>query len=110
VLLGRLKDEINRAGTKIQPAELDMLIESHPAVEEACAFPIPDPVAGEIIAVAVRLKSGTSETSDSLALWCRQRIRRAAVPERWYFVSELPRTPRGKTRRNEVYLALAGKG
>jgi oxalate---CoA ligase len=109
VLQGRLKDEINRAGTKIQPAELDMLIESHPAVEEACAFPIPDPVAGEIIAVAVRFKSGMSETSESLALWCRERIRRAAVPERWYFVSELPRTPRGKTRRNEVYLALVGK-
>jgi oxalate---CoA ligase len=109
VLQGRLKDEINRAGTKIQPAELDMLIESHPAVEEACAFAIPDPVAGEIIAVAVRFKSGMSETSESLALWCRERIRRVAVPERWYFVSELPRTPRGKTRRNEVYLTLAGK-
>ena len=64
---------------------------------------------GEIVAVAVRFKSGMSETSERLALWCRERIRRAAVPERWYFVSELPRTPRGKTRRNEVYLALAGK-
>jgi oxalate---CoA ligase len=109
VLQGRLKDEINRAGTKIQPAELDMLIESHPSVEEACAFPVPDPIAGEIIAAAVRFKSGMSETSESLTLWCRERIRRAAVPERWYFVSELPRTPRGKMRRNEVYSTLAGE-
>jgi acyl-CoA synthetase (AMP-forming)/AMP-acid ligase II len=109
VLQGRLKDEINRAGTKIQPAELDMLIESHPCVEEACAFPIPDPIAGEIVAAAVRFKPGMSETSEGLTLWCRERIRRAAVPERWYFVSELPRTPRGKMRRHEVYLTLAGE-
>jgi oxalate---CoA ligase len=107
VLQGRLKDEINRAGTKIQPAELDMLVESHPAVEEACTFAIPDAVAGEIVAIAVRLKPGAAETAESLALWCRERIRRAAVPERWYFVAELPRTPRGKMRRSEVYQALA---
>jgi len=107
VLQGRLKDEINRAGTKIQPAELDMLVEGHPAVEEACTFAIPDAVAGEIVAIAVRLKQGATENAESLALWCRERIRRAAVPERWYFVAELPRTPRGKMRRNEVYQALA---
>jgi acyl-CoA synthetase (AMP-forming)/AMP-acid ligase II len=109
VLQGRLKDEINRAGTKIQPAELDMLIESHPAVDEACTFAVPDPIAGEIVAVAVRLKSGMTETSESLTLWCRERIRRVAVPEQWHFVSELPRTPRGKMRRDQVYMALAGE-
>ena len=107
ILQGRLRDEINRAGAKIQPAELDMLIEGHPAVEEACTFAIPDSVAGEVVGIAVRLKPGATETAESLALWCRQRIRRAAVPERWYFVAELPRTPRGKMRRDEVFRALA---
>ncbi len=107
ILQGRLRDEINRAGAKIQPAELDMLVEAHPAVEEACTFAIPDAVAGEIVAIAVRLKPGTAEDAESLALWCRERIRRAAVPERWYFVAELPRTPRGKMRRSEVFQALA---
>src|SRR5262249_48819863 len=65
ILQGRLHDEINRAGTKIQPAELDMLVESHPAVEEACTFAIPDAVAGEIVAIAVRLKSGATENAES---------------------------------------------
>lgn len=110
ILQGRLKDEINRAGAKIHPAEIDMLIEGHPAVEEACAFSEPDPIAGEAIGVALRLKPGMTATAESLKLWCRERIRRASIPERWYFVTELPRSPRGKTRRNEVYRIVVGKG
>ena len=50
---GRLKDEINRAGFEVQPAELDMLIEQHADVAEACAFAIPDAVSGEIVGAAV---------------------------------------------------------
>jgi len=106
VLHGRLKDEINRAGTKIQPAEIDMLVEGHPSVEEVCTFACPDSVAGEIVAIAVVLKLDATETADSLAQWCRARIRRTAIPERWYFVLALPRTPRGKMRRDQVYLTV----
>jgi acyl-coenzyme A synthetase/AMP-(fatty) acid ligase len=109
ILQGRLKDEINRAGAKIHPAELDMLIESHPAVEEACVFSEPDPIAGETVGVALRFKPGMTATAESLKLWCRERIRRASIPERWYFVTELPRSPRGKTRRDEVYRIVVGK-
>jgi acyl-CoA synthetase (AMP-forming)/AMP-acid ligase II len=110
VLQGRLKDEINRGGAKIQPAELDMLLETNPAVEEACAFPIPDPIVGETIGVAVCLKPGATATAEALKSWCRERMRRASIPERWYFVAELPRSPRGKTRREEVYRLVTGTG
>ncbi len=101
-LTGRLKDEINRAGFKVQPAEIDTLLESHPAVAEACVFGIADSVGGEVVAAAVRLAGGASETPDSLRAWCRARLRREAVPERWYFVDEIPRTSRGKLAREAV--------
>ena len=71
-LAGRIKDEINRAGLKVQPAELDTLLESHPAVAEACAFAVPDPVSGEAVAVAVRLAAGMTENAESLRAWCRR--------------------------------------
>jgi acetyl-CoA synthetase len=37
-LSGRIKDEINRSGFKVQPAEIDALLEGHPAVAEASVF------------------------------------------------------------------------
>jgi acyl-CoA synthetase (AMP-forming)/AMP-acid ligase II len=101
-LTGRIKDEINRAGFKVQPAEIDVLLETHPAVAEACVFAVPDPVGGESVAAAVRLAPGASATSETLRAWCRERLRREAVPEHWFFVQQMPRNARGKLSRDAV--------
>lgn len=100
-LTGRRKDEINRGGLKVQPAEIDLLVERHPDVVEACCFAIPDPASGEAVAVAVRLRPGAVDTAQ-LRAWCAARIRREAVPERWFVVDEIPKTDRGKIRRATV--------
>lgn len=105
-LAGRLKDEINRAGFKIQPAEIDALLGRHPAVAEVCAFAIPDPVAGEIVGAAVKLADGANETPETLRAWCRSQLRREAVPERWFIVDDLPRNARGKIGREAVRRAV----
>jgi len=105
---GRIKDQINRAGFKIEPAEIDALLECHPAVAEACVFGIPDPMSGEAVAAAVRLAEGTSETPTSLKSWCLRHLRREAVPERWYIVDTIPRTTVGKVSREAVRSKLVG--
>ena len=101
-LTGRIKDEINRAGAKVQPAEIDALLESNPAVAEACVFGISDPIGGEAVAAAVRPKAGASVSPQNLRAWCLERVRRDAVPERWFIVSEIPRNARGKVSRHAV--------
>ena len=106
---GRLKDEINRAGFKVQPAELDMLIEQHADVAEACAFAIPDAVSGEIVGAAVRFKPGAAGDLDAVRVFCRERLRREATPERWFAVDEIPRTARGKVSREAVRRTLLGE-
>ncbi len=107
-LSGRTRDEINRAGMKVQPADVDMVLERHPAVDEACTFGLPDAVAGEIVAVALRLKDGASATEKEIRAWCAERMRPSAIPERWFFVSEIPRTSRGKVSRDAVRNTLTG--
>jgi acyl-CoA synthetase (AMP-forming)/AMP-acid ligase II len=101
-LTGRIKDEINRAGFKVQPAEIDALLETHPAVSEACVFSIPDPVSGQIVAAAVRLAAGAKADAESLRQWCATRLRHEAIPERWFIVDEIPRNKRGKINREDV--------
>jgi oxalate---CoA ligase len=108
-LTGRIKDEINRAGFKVQPAEIDALLETNPAVAEACVFGVDDPLGGEAVAAAIRLKEEASEDPKSLQSWCLKRIRREAVPESWFFVSEIPRNARGKVSRDAVRQAVTKK-
>ncbi len=108
-LRGRIKTEINRGGIKVQAEEIDMLLERHPEIAEACAFGIPDTVAGEAIAAAIVLKSGTAFDPEAIKAWCRLHARADAVPSRLYAVEAIPRNDRGKIVRADVR-RLVGAG
>jgi len=108
-LRGRINDEINRAGFKVQPDEIEHLLESHPAVAETCVFGIADRASGEAVAVAVRLAAGAHESPETLRAWCRERLRREAVPEHWFIVDDLPRTTHGKISRELMRRTLVRK-
>jgi O-succinylbenzoic acid--CoA ligase len=57
----------------------------------------------------VQLAPGASVTAAALADWCRERLRREAIPERWFMVDKLPRNERGKISRDMVRRALTGE-
>ncbi len=101
-ITGRSKSEINRAGMKILPEEIDLLLERHDEVQEVCVFGMPDPVSGEKVAAACVLKEGSSLTQGDLSTWMQPLIRREAIPESWFFVPEIPKTDRGKINRDQV--------
>jgi acyl-CoA synthetase (AMP-forming)/AMP-acid ligase II len=101
-LAGRINYSINRGGIKVYPEELDLLLERHPEVSEACTFAVPDPVSGDGVAVAVRLRDDAAVAPRELIDWVRQRIRPEAVPNRVYPLSEIPKTGHGKVDRNRV--------
>jgi acyl-CoA synthetase (AMP-forming)/AMP-acid ligase II len=47
VITGRVKDVINRGGIKINPTDVENLLQGHPAVVLAAVVPMPDDVLGE---------------------------------------------------------------
>lgn len=101
-IVGRIKHQINRAGTKIAAEEIDSLLERHEGIAECCAVPVPDPVSGEKVGVAIVVHEGWRLDADQIVSWCRQRIRPEAVPEAVQFVEALARNSRGKIDRNCV--------
>jgi acyl-CoA synthetase (AMP-forming)/AMP-acid ligase II len=106
-LAGRVKEQINRGGDKIAPAEVDGVLSSHPAVAEAAAFGVTDRRLGEDVVAAVVLKPSATATARALRRWMLDRLTPYKVPRRIWFVSQLPRTPTGKVQRGVLARAWA---
>ncbi|MEO1703606.1 MAG: class I adenylate-forming enzyme family protein [Pseudomonadota bacterium] len=109
-LVGRTKFEINRGGLKVQAEEIDMMLERHPSVMEACAFGIPDRAAGEAVAAAIVVspKAGARFESAEVVQWCRTQVRAEAVPAKLFVVDAIARNERGKIQRGKVRDQLVG--
>jgi acyl-CoA synthetase (AMP-forming)/AMP-acid ligase II len=103
-LTGRLKEQINRAGEKISPHEIDRVLLKHPAVSQAVTFGFAHPKLNEEVAAAVVLKEPCSESS--LLKFCGERLAEFKCPKKLYFVESIPQTATGKIRRSAVAAAL----
>ena len=102
-LTGRQTAIINKAGMKVHPEEIDLLLEQNPDVAEACCFAVPDSVQGEAVGVAIiAADQADGVASKDLRLWCQKRIKLHAVPDKWFFVQSIPKTDRGKINRETV--------
>src|SRR3712207_657593 len=55
-ITGRSKDVINRGGVKFNPADVEMLLDSHPKIMQSAIVAMPDPVLGEKACAFVTLR------------------------------------------------------
>ena len=106
--LGRSKELIVRGGFKISPADIEGLVQEHPAVAEVAAVGAPDSVLGERVCLFVVLREGQTITLDELIEFLRaQKVATFKLPERLEIVSELPRSAIGKVLKRELRSRLA---
>jgi acetyl-CoA synthetase len=100
--LGRADDIIKVAGHRIGTAEIESALVSHPAVAEAAAIGVPDPVKGEVIKVFVQTRADHTP-SQALAATLIEHVRRElgpiATPAGLEFMAALPKTRAGKILR-----------
>jgi acyl-CoA synthetase (AMP-forming)/AMP-acid ligase II len=99
---GRKDDMIIRGGENIAPAEVEAVLVSHPAIEEAAVVGIPDDEWGQRVAAFVALRPGAQASADELGEFCRQRLASFKKPEVFRFLPELPKNPMGKILRREL--------
>ncbi len=102
-LRGREREEINKGGLKVYPADVDGVIERFSGAVDVCAFAFEDPLLGEDVGVAVVLRDDAPEsTMSELHAWAAEHLAQHQLPRRWYVVPEIPRTSRGKVNRQKV--------
>ena len=111
-ILGRSDDVIKVAGKRLGPAEVESIVVEHPAVVEAAAVGVPDPVKGQSVVVFAVLKGG-EEGSEKLKEEIRdllvKEMGKALAPKEIHFVSQLPQTRNAKVIRRAIRAAYIGE-
>jgi fatty-acyl-CoA synthase len=98
----RSKDVIKSGGEWISSVELENALMAHPAVAEAAVIAVPDEKWTERPLAAVVLKDGASATADELRVFLTPQFARWWLPDRFEFVTEIPKTAVGKFRKTAL--------
>jgi acyl-CoA synthetase (AMP-forming)/AMP-acid ligase II len=99
---GRRRDMIISGGINVYPAEVEAIIDAHPAVLECAVVGVPDREWGERVRAHVVLRPGATLTAEELAAHCAERLARTKVPREIRFVDQLPRNPTGKVLKRDL--------
>lgn len=102
---GRADDLMIVDGINIYPREIEAVLEAHPAVREAAAFPLPSQRHTQIPVAAVVVSAAVSEAD--LVAWCRRQMG-ARAPHAVAIHPSLPRNAAGKVLKRELALAFGG--
>ncbi|HUG21201.1 long-chain fatty acid--CoA ligase [Piscinibacter sp.] len=97
-LTDRLKRMINASGFKVWPAEVELLLYKHPAVQEACIIAAKDAYRGETVkAVIVLRREAQGKTMpEDIITWAKEHMAAYKVPKIVEFVEALPKSGAGK--------------
>lgn len=97
----RSKDVIISGGENLSSVEVESVLYTHPAVNEAAVVARPDEFWGETPCAFVSLKSDLSmkPTEKEIIEYCRNRLPHFTVPKTVVFTEELPKTSTGKIQK-----------
>jgi acyl-CoA synthetase (AMP-forming)/AMP-acid ligase II len=98
LILGRVNELINRGGVKVAPDTIEEEMKKHPAVTDAAAVSVLDPVGIEQIWVAIVSSDGSEINVTTMYEHCRTQMP-LYVPDRIFQVQSIPRNQLGKVSR-----------
>jgi acyl-CoA synthetase (AMP-forming)/AMP-acid ligase II len=101
-IVDRVKELIKYKGFQVAPAEVESIVQSHPAVADAAVIPSPDEEAGEVPKAFVVLKPGQTATAEEVMAHVAEHVAPHKKVRRLEFVNEIPKTASGKILRREL--------
>jgi len=101
--MDRTVDMIKHKGYRIAAAEIEKVLQEHPAVVAACVVGVPDDKVGERIKSFVVLKEDIKGVNAyDLKTWCRDRLAFYKIPQYIEFRDMLPKSKVGKMLRRDM--------
>jgi fatty-acyl-CoA synthase len=99
---GRDDDMIVSGGENLFPGEVEELLVTHEAIDEASVIGVDDEEFGKRLAAFVVLRSAASLTPDDVREFVKANLARYKVPRDVMFLDELPRNPTGKVLKRRL--------
>ncbi|HET9102841.1 MAG TPA: acyl-CoA synthetase [Solirubrobacteraceae bacterium] len=99
---GRDDEMIVSGGENVFPAEVEELLASHKAVEEAAAIGVTDEKFGQRLKAYVVVRKGQKLSEDQVKKYVKDNLAGYKVPREVVFIKELPRNPTGKVLKREL--------
>jgi acyl-CoA synthetase (AMP-forming)/AMP-acid ligase II len=104
-IVDRSRDMIITGGLNVYPAEVENVIQQHPAVADVAVIGVPDPVWGESVKALVVRRPGARLTGEEVVAHCRRSLAGYKKPRFVEFVDGLPKGATGKTLKRELRAA-----
>ncbi|MFC4000167.1 AMP-binding protein [Prauserella oleivorans] len=99
----RFSDMIVSGGVNIYPAESELVLATHPEIEEVACIGVPHPEMGEELkAVVVPRDPRTPPDPADVLTFCRERLAHYKCPRSVEFVPSLPRSAMGKLDKRRL--------
>jgi acetyl-CoA synthetase len=111
-ILGRSDDTIKVAGKRLGPAEVEAILNAHPAVKESAAVGVPHPMKDQEVVAFCVLHDGAA-ASDALRRGLLDRVAaelgKPLRPRTVLFVTALPKTRNAKVMHRVIRAAYLGE-
>jgi acyl-CoA synthetase (AMP-forming)/AMP-acid ligase II len=101
-LLGRLSAVVNTGGEKVFPAEVEEALLSHPTVDDAVVFGLPDRRFGEVVSAMVSPVPGREIDVEELRTYLDERLAGYKKPRHVFVRPSLERSMTGKVELARV--------
>jgi long-chain acyl-CoA synthetase len=101
-LVDRTRELILVNGFNVYPAEVEAVLDAHPAIAESAVIGVPDRVSGEAVKAYVVPRPGTELSTAEVLGYAGRSLARFKLPTKVEFVSTLPHTATGKVRKGEL--------
>lgn len=105
----RISDMVISGGVNLYPAEIEQVLQQHPAVAETAVIGVPHPDLGESL-LALVVPAGEEPPEHELIGFMRQSLAAYKVPRSFRFVPDLERNAMGKIDKKVLRKRYADQG